>query len=207
MATDRLRYFRAKQAAKLADKLEEKNRLRRSEGRRTIPLRVAIPALENASLDERDEMLDLWAELLANFEDPDSEVEPEGMFVSLLSGMQPIDVAILRALVSSAGDGGAKAAPQSTLEGISTDRDAILRSLHNLARLGCFMAASDAAIYQPVDKIGRRAQRHKILPAKLLHDAIFRVTRDAAAFCQRAAMAEKTRRTPIPACPPSPCQG
>jgi hypothetical protein len=33
------------------------------------------------------------------------------------------------------------------LEGISTDRDAILRSLHNLARLGCFMAASDAAIY------------------------------------------------------------
>ncbi len=42
--------------------------------------------------------------------------------------------------------------------------------------------------YQPVDKIGRRAQRHKILPAKLLHDAIFRVTRDAAAFCQRADM-------------------
>ena len=136
VVADRLRYWRATQAAKLADKVDERNRLRRSEGRRSIPLRVLIPAVEKASLDERDEMLDLWAELLANFEDPDSGVEQEGVFVSLLSGMQPIDVAILRAVVFSNSEG--KAAPRPTLEGVSTDRDAILRSLHNLARLGCF---------------------------------------------------------------------
>lgn len=147
IVTDQFRYWRATRAAKLADKVEEKNRLRRSEGRRTIPLRVVIPAVESAALDERDEMLDLWAELLANFEDPDSGVEVERVFVSLLSEMQPIDVAILRTVASSAGNVGAKAAPQSPLEGISTDRDAILRSLHNLARLGCFMAASDASLY------------------------------------------------------------
>ena len=60
------------------------------------------------------------------------------------------------------------------------------RSLPDLIGLLGELQARGVDLYQPVDKIGRRAQRHKILTPKLLRNPLFRVTRDAAAFCQRA---------------------
>jgi hypothetical protein len=59
---------------------------------------IAIPLLEAARGESRDELQDLWATLLANAMDPNrrDDVRPE--FISTLRTLQPIDALILKLL-------------------------------------------------------------------------------------------------------------
>jgi hypothetical protein len=66
-----------------------------------IPEQIAIPHLEFARGETRDEMQDLWARLLANAMDPARQdaVRPE--FVTALEKIHPIDAVVLEHMAES----------------------------------------------------------------------------------------------------------
>lgn len=81
------------------DKINQKRQRKLEDRGVTDPLQppedIAIPALEAAQGETRDEMQELWAQLLANAMDPAraSNVRPE--FIEILRQLQPIDADIL----------------------------------------------------------------------------------------------------------------
>lgn len=67
---------------------------------RTIPLKIAIPIMREGSLEEDDELQDIWAQLLANAADASSGVEVQHAFLSILKDLSSLDARVLRLLYS-----------------------------------------------------------------------------------------------------------
>ena len=117
-----------------------------SEPTRPIPMTVAIPLFQAASLEEDDDLQDIWATLLVNAANADSGVDVQRMYVSILEKFGHLEVRILQTIYSS---------PIKRLDGVRTellpDRivdqpyrgqpplppETVELSLWNLSRLGC----------------------------------------------------------------------
>ena len=69
---------------------------------RKIPLNIAVPLLENATLEEDDDLLEVWARLLVNGSDAGSGIELRRAFVSVLAEMTLLDVRSLAQIESAA---------------------------------------------------------------------------------------------------------
>lgn len=151
---DRLKYTRAVNQLKLIEKFESQLRKRGlSEPTRTIPLSFAVPLLQAATLEENDDLQDLWAAMLANAADKCVDVQLRRAFVSILEEMTSLDVRILKTIGDAHPlgnhikilDGGFymgylpdKAAPRhdNTFEGdYPTPTKEVLLSVSNLKRL------------------------------------------------------------------------
>jgi hypothetical protein len=59
---------------------------------RNIPLNIGVPLLEIATLEEDDDLQEVWARLLVNGGDASSGVELRRAFVSVLAEMTSLDV-------------------------------------------------------------------------------------------------------------------
>jgi hypothetical protein len=68
---------------------------------RRIPLNIALPLLENATLEEDDDLQDVWARLLVNGGDANSGIELRRAFVPVLAEMSTLDVRNLAAIESA----------------------------------------------------------------------------------------------------------
>jgi hypothetical protein len=60
-----------------------------------VPPKIALPAIENASLEEDDELQDLWANLLASCHDNTLNGVVRSGFVDIIKQLEVIDVHIL----------------------------------------------------------------------------------------------------------------
>jgi hypothetical protein len=125
---------------------------------RTISLKIGLPLLDNATLEEDDELQDVWARLLVNGGDAKSGVEIRRAFVSVLAEMTALDVRNLAAIeqVSPTDLNGASlgvwtsqlpdlAMPISRREAGVYDKSPsaeVLTSLSNLERLGCIYSGN-----------------------------------------------------------------
>lgn len=121
---------------------------------RAVPLNFAIPLIEAASLEENDDLQDLWAMMLVNAANAESATDRRRAYISILEQLTPLDALILSKIYSlPAGDLANRAAitmglPDSirlSLE--SDDFDSLLQpstevmlSLANLVRIGCLDA-------------------------------------------------------------------
>ena len=97
--TDKLKYVRWERSLRLIDRAQEL--MDRRAGRMTprrVPLNVAIPVFEAASLEEDDGLQDVWANLLVNAVDADSGVEIKRALVSILQDFGPMEVRLLQAI-------------------------------------------------------------------------------------------------------------
>jgi Abortive infection alpha len=131
---------------------------------RTIPLKIGLPLLDHATLEEDDELQDLWARLLVNGGDANSGIEIRRAFVTVLAEMTALDVRSL-ALIEHASQSNAESAstgvwtyrlPEAALPFVqgsgrheempSSD---VTLSLSNLRRLGCIEPGSQT--YQMVE--------------------------------------------------------
>jgi abortive infection alpha-like protein len=65
-----------------------------------VPLKIAIPIMLDGSLEENDELQDLWARLLINAADAKSETEVRHAFLSILKDLTPLDAVILTKIYS-----------------------------------------------------------------------------------------------------------
>ncbi|KKL61391.1 hypothetical protein LCGC14_2195750 [marine sediment metagenome] len=92
---DEVHLLRWKNAHRILDRAERYLKERGAHGKKTLPLGLAIRFLDGASLEEDPIMQDLWARLLANAADPESEYEISKTHTALLSEMNGLDAKVL----------------------------------------------------------------------------------------------------------------
>jgi hypothetical protein len=149
---DRFKYMRWERQVRLMKRAEQ---LLREVGldapTRAIPLNLALPLLEAASLEDDDHLQDLWARLLVNAANENSQVTVKRAYIAILEQLTPLDATILEKIYAlpyentrhdgvrthnlpfSASAGGRNEPTVETLE----PSDDVKLGLANLARLGC----------------------------------------------------------------------
>lgn len=147
--TDNLRHRRWENQIELQKRAAEKmDALGREVCLRKIPMSVGVPLLQAASLEEVPELQDLWASLIVNFANADSDVDVSISFVSVLQQLTPLDAKIIQAIYSTPqsnvgiyGDGLPEVVRREerdddpNSQGMPSRQIAL--SLANLVRLGC----------------------------------------------------------------------
>ena len=143
---DKLKYYRINNAIAL-----HQNAVKNLESKgidpkdyNTLAAKIGIPLIENATLEDNEELGTLWANLLTNALDPNFSGDISIIHVSLLKEMMPVDVKILhmvynekqhRWLESKLDD--VRFSRALIAKSLKTDIDKIEISLLNLMRLGC----------------------------------------------------------------------
>lgn len=116
---------------------------------RGVPLKIAIPLLQAASIEDDDGLQDRWAALLVNAANANSGVDVHRSFVEILSQISPLEAKILDALYSlpfeSARHSGITTDTLPSSARILAEKedphpqpsDEIALALGNLVRVGC----------------------------------------------------------------------
>ena len=100
IVADRIKFLRLQNYITLSENTAKRLRDRgysEDDITKIVPLKVAIPLIENATLEEDCDIQTLWAELLANAMDPKVDIDVKVRHVSLLREMDPLDVKVLGA--------------------------------------------------------------------------------------------------------------
>lgn len=96
--TDKLQFMRWDRQVRLADRaLEIIKRRQFQGGARIVPPKLALPIIENASLEEDDFLQDMWINLLVSAMDPCVEM-PRSTFIDIIKQLTPMDTRILQCL-------------------------------------------------------------------------------------------------------------
>ena len=95
---DKLQYIRWQRQVRMVD---EVNKILISKGldkTRTIPPKFALPMLEQASLEEDDDLQDIWCKLIANSLDPNFDSEIRYAFIEIIKSLTSLDAKILKSV-------------------------------------------------------------------------------------------------------------
>lgn len=93
---DRLRYLRWESQLRLMRRAEETlKHLGMTTPTRAVPLKIAIPLLQAASIEEDDQLQDRWVNLLVNAANEGSGVEISRSYIAILEQLTPIEAQIL----------------------------------------------------------------------------------------------------------------
>jgi Abortive infection alpha len=162
MIEDSLRFRRGVRLLRLEKRYEE---IREELGIRSEPtpieMNIGIPLLEAASLQENDEIQDLYARLLVNATDPSARVKAQRGFVTILQDLGPLEVLLLDRIYSAAGGPsfGTADLPNALLRpedvGRRVPTDEVALALWNLARLGCIEPAGSSVAVVTLTGLGR----------------------------------------------------
>ena len=99
MVSDKLRFMRWERQLRMVDKCEEILKKRNIEGKtRAVPPKLALPIMENASLEEDDQLQDLWANLLSAALDPNFDGMLRGAFIGMIKELEILDAHLLNFL-------------------------------------------------------------------------------------------------------------
>lgn len=71
-----------------------------TEPTRYVPMSIAIPLLQGASIEENDHLQDRWAKLLVNAGDKESDVNVPRLFVSIMENMDPLGAEVFDKIYS-----------------------------------------------------------------------------------------------------------
>ncbi|SDP94207.1 protein of unknown function [Rhodoferax sp. OV413] len=148
--SDRLKYVRWERQVRLMQRADQFLREAGLEApSRAVPLKIAIPLLQAATIEDDDSLQDLFAALLVNAANAASGVEVHRSFIEILSQITPLEARILNVIYSLPFD-------EARHAGIITDAlpdsvrilaekedatqqpsDEIALALGNLVRVGC----------------------------------------------------------------------
>jgi hypothetical protein len=156
MLTDRLRFVRWQRMLRLSDEAQRILVARGVVDTRPVPPKLALPIFEESSLEEDDDLHQLWCNLLANAMDPDFEGELRIAFVDMIRALTAVDVCVLRHLHQRVQLNG-PATGEEELRGCSIDGqkiavelgleyDIYLISACNLMRVRCVDSSSMPAL-------------------------------------------------------------
>lgn len=147
---DRLRYMRWERQIRLMQRTQDfLRRVGLSAPTRPVPLKLLIPIMQGASLEENDDLQDRWAALLVNAANANFRSEVRRSYGVILEQLTPLDVQILDVLyslpfekcqhegiVTSELPERARIKEEKENE-FSLPSEEVVISLSNLARLGC----------------------------------------------------------------------
>ncbi len=150
--TDKLKYIRWERSLRLVERANDFMEQRKPYLKlRRIPLSVAFPIFEAASLEENDDLQDLWARLLANAADASSGVQVMRSIVSILQDFSPMEAQLLRVIYDAPvmkGGIPTKGLPNEYIQPEEEEDDesalpseSVQIGLWNLIRLGCIYEA------------------------------------------------------------------
>lgn len=71
---------------------------------RAVPMKIVIPLLLAASLEDDDELQDVWARLLVNAGDADRKIEIRRLHISILEDLGTLEVQIINTVYSTVGE-------------------------------------------------------------------------------------------------------
>jgi hypothetical protein len=158
MADDQLRAWRWQRQLKLLERAERIMRERGMSGpTRVLPLDFGLRLLQQATIQENNELQEMWAQLLVNAGDASTSTEPRSAFVQMLSELTPFDARNTAVLAQATLEYRGKASipnletwnlPESTFGHDEIGREMpilsenIAVSVSNLNRLGIIQAAS-----------------------------------------------------------------
>ena len=98
---DKLRYLRWERQLRLMKRAEEVlHSLGLETPSRAVPLKIAIPLLQAASIEENDELQDKWVNLLVNAANSGSGIEISRAYVEILEQISPLEARILDVIYS-----------------------------------------------------------------------------------------------------------
>lgn len=136
--SDRLKYVRWERQVRLMQRADQFLREAGLDApSRAVPLKIAIPLLQAATIEDDDSLQDLFAALLVNAANAASGVEVHRSFIEILSQITPLEARILNVIYSFPFD-------EMRHAGITTD------TLPDSARI---LAEKENATEQPPDKI------------------------------------------------------
>lgn len=93
---DRLKYMRWERQVRLMPRADELLRTLGLPGpTRAIPMKLAIPLLQGASLEDDDSLQDMWARLLVNAANADSGVDLKRVYIDILERLTPLEALLL----------------------------------------------------------------------------------------------------------------
>jgi hypothetical protein len=170
MLWDHLKVVRFERQIRLSERVRNFLGERGMDGpTRTIPLKIGLPLLEFATLEEDDALQDIWARLLVNGGDADSGIEIRRAFVSVLAEMTAVDVRNLAAIEQASpfnADGSTTGIwtcklPEEAIPVSRRDREVIneipalemLTSCSNLERLGCVQSSNQEVLLSGVSPL------------------------------------------------------
>ncbi len=100
---DKLKFMRWERQLRLVDRVEEINKLRGTCGKELpVPPKIALPIIENASLEEDDLLQDLWAKMIASAQDSETKEKVRSAFIDIIKQLESRDVLFLNELYQSA---------------------------------------------------------------------------------------------------------
>jgi hypothetical protein len=97
---DTVHVYRAQRAYKLAAKFQRFTKERGIEPQ-TISLKLLLPILDGASVEDDDDLHTMWAHLLTNAVDPNSPVPVSVSFVNILKELGTVEVKYIDALYNN----------------------------------------------------------------------------------------------------------
>lgn len=159
---DRLRYMRLERRARMMQRTQDLWREVGLNGpTRSIPLKLAIPLLEAAFVEDNDYLQDIWAQLLANATNSDNDMILQRAYISILEQLTQLDAIIVKEIYTLPYDNRqhcgvitkwlpnrARVYPleeSDRAEGFMEPPVKIKHSLANLARLGCIAISKTIA--------------------------------------------------------------
>jgi hypothetical protein len=98
---DKLKYMRWERQIRLMKRADDfMNEIGLEAPTRALPLKFAIPLLQAASLEEDNNLQDLWARLLVNAVDAKSGIDLKREYIDILERLSPLEVQILDKIYS-----------------------------------------------------------------------------------------------------------
>jgi len=95
MITDKLRFIRWKNMVKMADEVNKILEEKKIVDTRAVPPKIALPILEEASLEDDPNLQYLWSHLLANAMNPIFNDEIRYGFIEMIKGITGIEAKFL----------------------------------------------------------------------------------------------------------------
>jgi len=152
---DKLRYMRWERQVRFMQRANEVlKEIGLTSPNKTIPLKIAIPLLQGASIEEDDSLQDRWVNLLVNAGNAGSHIEIHRSFIEVLSQINSLEAKILDVLYSLpfekvrhqgiyTGDlpNSARLISDDERENLNNIKESlseeVILALANLARVGC----------------------------------------------------------------------
>ena len=143
---DRLKVARAENHARILERSKQINERRGAEPE-PISIFLALPLLVAAADESRDELVDLWARLLAAAADPTRTNKFRRLFIDTAKQMDPTDAIVLQAiarLLPTKSEGERMKMPRALAESLNFTGDEIDVSLSHLMQLDFLTKPSTA---------------------------------------------------------------
>ena len=145
IVSDRLMFIRFERLVRIEKQVEQILGELNIEKTRPILPKFALPMLENASLEEDDELQDIWIKLMANAMDPHFDASFRMAYIEIIKGLTSLDVKILDLVYHKIVKNGTKVRELMVKSCYSRDicndlklsEEDYLDSIYNLFRVQC----------------------------------------------------------------------